>query len=212
MFKLAIFDLDGTLLNSLEDIADASNYALEKMGYPKHELYKFNYFVGNGVMELCRRILPEGEKHNAEKICQYFAEYYREHSNDKTIVYDGIKETLENLHSRGIKLAVASNKVHEFSVSMVKEYFGDVFDVILGNSPERPKKPEPQIIYEIMKITGFSKEETIFIGDSDVDILTSKNAGIKSIGCVWGYRGREELENSGADFIADSPSDILNII
>ncbi len=210
MFKLAIFDLDGTLLNSLEDIADASNYALEKMNFPKHELEKFNHFVGDGVMELCERILPDGQKHRKEEACKYFAEYYKEHSNDKTVVYNGIKEVLSELKEKGIKLAVASNKVHEFSVSMVKSYFGDVFDVILGNCAERPKKPEPVIIYNIMDIIGVSAEDTVMIGDSDVDIITSKNAEVKSIGCVWGYRGRKELEESGADFIADTPEEIIN--
>lgn len=212
MFKLAIFDLDGTLLNSLEDIADASNYALRMMGYPQHELSKFNHFVGDGVMELCQRILPDDSKNRVQEALKYFADYYKEHSNDKTVVYDGIMDVLSELKQKGIKLAVASNKVHEFSVSMVKYYFGDVFDIVLGNAPERPKKPEPVIIYDIMKSMHVSADETVMIGDSDVDIITAENAGIKSIGCVWGYRGKEELERAGADFTADKPIDILKLL
>lgn len=212
MIKLVIFDLDGTLLNSLEDIADAINNSLIDMGFPAHELSEFNHFVGDGVLQLCERALPEGEKNRAEELRIHFSEYYRKNSTAKTVPYDGISEVIDILKKKGIKLAVASNKVHNFSVSLVKQFFGDSFDIILGNIPERRQKPEPDIIYDILKSTGFSKSEVIMAGDSDIDIITAANAGISSVGCVWGYRGRKELEDAGADYIAEVPLDIIKYI
>ena len=212
MIKLVIFDLDGTLLNSIEDIADALNASLEEMGYPVHKLSEFNHLVGDGVFQLCERALPDGEKHHAAELQSKFSQHYRKNATHKTAPYDGIKEVLEELGKRNIKLAVASNKVHEFSVEMVKNYFGDIFDIILGNAAERPKKPQPVIIYDILEYTGIDKSEAVMTGDSDVDIFTARNAGIKSIGCEWGYRGRKELQEAGADYIASVPADILKYI
>lgn len=209
MIKLVIFDLDGTLLNSIEDIADALNASLEEMGYPVHKLSEFNHLVGDGVFQLCERALPEGEKHHASELQDKFSQHYRKNATVKTVPYDGIREVLEELKKRNIKLAVASNKVHAFSVEMVNHYFGDMFDIILGNASQRPKKPQPVIIYDILEYTGVDKSESVMVGDSDVDIFTAKNSGIKSIGCAWGYRGRKELEETGADYIAEVPADIL---
>lgn len=212
MIKLVIFDLDGTLVNSLEDIADATNNALKDMGYPIHKLSEFNHFVGDGVLQLCERALPDDAKERALELQKGFSAYYSKNSTAKTVPYDGINEMLEKLKINGIKLAVASNKVHDFSVSIVKDFFGDTFDIILGNTPERPKKPNPIIIDDILSYAGVEKDEAIMVGDSDIDIMTADNAGIASIGCVWGYRGRKELEEAGADYMADTPSDIVGYV
>lgn len=212
MIKLVVFDLDGTLINSIEDLADAVNNSLRDMGYPIHTLDKFNHFVGDGVIKLCERALPDDAKEHTEELRGRFSEYYAKNSTNKTRPYDDIEDMLTQLKSNGIKLAVASNKPHNFSVSIVEHFFGNTFDTILGNAPERPKKPSPEIIYDIMKIAGVSADETIMVGDSDVDIITAKNAGIKSIGCVWGYRGKAELQQAGADFIAKYPNDIADIV
>lgn len=215
MFKLIIFDLDGTLINSIEDLADAVNYGLEKMGYHPHPLSSYNKFVGNGAVKLCQRALA-GYTDDDEKVKtlhKYFSEYYRAHSTDKTVTYPGIKELVSDLGKAGIKLAVASNKPDEFTKSIVWDIFGrDTFDAVYGKCENRDTKPAPGIIYDILDELNISKDEAVMAGDSDVDILTARNSGIKSIGCTWGFRTREELVSTGADFIVESAAEILNII
>lgn len=215
MFKLIIFDLDGTLINSIEDLADAVNYGLEKMGYKPHPLEKFYRFIGNGALKLCQRALADytDSEEAVNTLHEYFSGYYRAHSTDKTVTYDGIKELVNELRAKGLKLAVASNKPDEFTKSIVTDIFGnDTFSVILGKRENCATKPAPQIIYDIMNEAGVIFSDTILAGDSDVDILTARNAGIKSIGCTWGFRTKEELISTGADYIADHASDILGIL
>lgn len=212
--KLAIFDLDGTLVDSLGDLADACNKGLEKFGYPVHELEKYRYFVGDGVLKLVERILPE-DKRSEENISALKAEfdsYYNVHFADKTHPYDGIVTLLEELSARGVKLAVASNKPDEFTKSVVKVFFEGKFDMVLGKCPDTEKKPAPDILLKIMDALDVSADETVMIGDTNVDIRTAKNAGVSSIGCLWGFRTMEELEQAGADHIVSSPSEILNYI
>lgn len=212
--KLVIFDLDGTLINSLDDLADAVNFALMKFGYPVHPVESFKYFVGNGVPKLIERSLPESERtaERIEEVKAVFASYYNEHSADKTRPYDGIEKLLEKLKNSGWKIAVASNKSDDFTQILVKKFFGDKFDCVQGGMPSVPKKPAPDIVYSIMSKIAADKTDTYFVGDSNVDMLTASNSGLKSIGCLWGFRTKEELLSGGADFIAEKPEDIYNII
>lgn len=212
--KLAIFDLDGTLVDSLGDLADSCNNGLKKMGYPVHELEKYRYFVGDGVLKLVERILPE-DKRSEENISALKAEfdsYYNVHYADKTHPYDGIVSLLDALSAKGVKLAVASNKPDEFTKSVVKVFFEGKFDMVLGKCPDTEKKPAPDILLKIMDALDVSADETVMIGDTNVDIRTAKNAGVSSIGCLWGFRTMEELEQAGADHIVSSPNEILKYI
>ena len=212
--KLAIFDLDGTLVDSLGDLADACNNGLKKMGYPVHELEKYRYFVGDGVLKLVERILPE-DKRSEENISALKAEfdsYYNVHYADKTHPYDGIVSLLDALSAKGVKLAVASNKPDEFTKSVVNVFFVGKFDMVLGKCPDTEKKPAPDILLKIMDALDVSADETVMIGDTNVDIRTAKNAGVSSIGCLWGFRTMEELEQAGADNIVSSPNEILKYI
>ncbi len=212
--KTIIFDLDGTLLDTLADLADSANYTMEQMGYPKHPQDSFRYFVGNGVPKLLERCLPEDKRteENIQTARRIFAEYYNVHFVDKTKPYDGVAELLEKLKESGVKMAVASNKSDEFTVSLVKRFFGNAFDVVQGGKTDVPKKPAPDIVYGIMEKLGAVPENTYFAGDSNVDMYTAKNAGIKSIGCLWGFRTKEELLEGGADFLAETPMDIYRIL
>ncbi len=212
--KLVIFDLDGTLINSLDDLADAANYALKKFGYPVHPVESFKYFVGNGVPKLIERVLPENERtpERIEEVKSVFDLYYNNHSTDKTRPYDGIEELVAALKKNGYKIAVASNKSDSFTQALVKQFFGNSFDYVQGALPGVPKKPEPDIVYSIMSRLGSEKNDTYFAGDSNVDMFTAKNAGVTAIGCLWGFRTKEELLSGGADHLAEKPSDIYNII
>ncbi len=212
--KTIIFDLDGTLLDTLADLADSANYTMEQMGYPTHPLESYRYFVGNGVPKLLERCLPEDKRteKNILTARKLFAEYYNVHFADKTKPYEGVAELLESLKKNGIRIAVASNKSDEFTQSIVKRFFGDTFDMVQGAKENVPKKPAPDIVYGIMERLWAVPENTYFAGDSNVDMYTAKNAEITAIGCLWGFRTKEELVNGGADFLAEKPMDIFDII
>lgn len=213
--KLIIFDLDGTLLNTLEDLADSGNYMLSRYGFPQHPLSSYRYFVGNGIQKLVERILPYDKRELAFilKFKKEFITYYDLHKSDKTTPYSGIIPLLENLQKRKIKLAVASNKSHEVMHDLMRFYFPTVtFSTVLGQRPEIPTKPDPRIVYDILEITQIAKENTLYVGDTSVDILTAKNAGLKSVGVLWGFRDRDELIQSGADAIIQKPDDLINFL
>lgn len=212
--KTIIFDLDGTLLDTLADLAASANHTMEQMGYPTHPLESYRYFVGNGVPKLLERCLPE-DKRTEENIAaarKLFAEYYNVHFADKTKPYEGVPELLGSLRKSGVKMAVASNKSDEFTQSIVKKFFGDIFDAVQGARENVPKKPAPDIAFGIMERLGAVPVNTYFAGDSNVDMYTAKNAGLTAIGCLWGFRTKEELLDGGADFLAEKPSDIYDII
>lgn len=209
----AIFDLDGTLADTLYDLADAVNYGLRQLGYPEHEYEKYKFFVGNGVQKLCFRALPEDKKDDTEKLHGYFNEYYGEHFLDKTKLYDGMYETLKKLSENGVKLAIATNKPENFAVEIADALLSEFdFVKILGGCDYRPKKPDTAILVEIFAALPDKENRVFMIGDSNVDIQVGKNAGVETIGCVWGFRGREELETAGADFIAETADDIVKFI
>lgn len=214
MKKLCIFDLDGTLVNSVYDLADAMNAVLENNGCPVHDVEKYKYFVGNGTLKLVERAVPESER-SPERVAELhkqFAAEYEKRLVNKTRAYDGIKELLTELKARGVLLAVASNKPHPFTVEVVEGVFGKgVFDLISGKKEGVPTKPSPEIMLDIMAKLGAAAEGCIHSGDSAVDVNTAHNSGVKCIGCTWGFRTREELEGAGADFIAEGPEDIFTL-
>lgn len=212
MYKLVIFDLDGTLVDSLEDLGNACNSALQSFGYPVHPLDSFRYFVGDGVPMLIRRALPESDRteENISRVKSVFDEIYGKKYNVCTRPYEGIPELLLRLKAEGILIAVASNKPDNFTQTIVSGMFGDVFSYVSGKKDGFEKKPSPQIALHIMEKLGVSPEETLFAGDSAVDMQTALNAGCDSIGCLWGFRTLKELLDNKAKYIARSPEDIYN--
>ena len=196
--KLVIFDLDGTLLNTIDDLAVSANYALRQHGYPEHELPAYRYFVGNGITKLIERALPEAER------CE---------PTNLTRPYPGIPELLSHLSAKGIQLAVASNKYHQGTVELIRHYFGtDLFKVVLGQRGHIPAKPDPAIVYEILHLTGITPADALYIGDSGVDMQTARRSGITSIGVSWGFRPRQELTENGACHIVDRPEEIIRYL
>ena len=214
MFKVAIFDLDGTLLNTLDDLANACNYALNKFSFPTHNVEEYKKFIGNGIYKLVERAVPNNkkDKETVEKVLKTFSDYYNEHMIDMTKPYDGIVDILDELRAKGIKLAVVSNKKHEFTIEIVEKYFEDRFDIVFGHRENYKEKPDPTSVLEVIEKLNILKSECIYIGDSNVDILTAKNAGVKSVGVSWGFRDREELANEGANYLTDNNIELLNII
>lgn len=217
MIKLAIFDLDGTLLNTLNDLADSCNYILEKNHLPVHALDSYKNFVGNGMTQLIQRALPselKSDLEGIEKIKDEFIEYYTKHSAIKTAPYDGVIEMLKSLSSMNIKLAVASNKFMEGAQELVKKYLSEIkFSSVFGQRTNVPMKPNPQIVYDIMKELNITnKEEIIYVGDTGTDMQTAVNAGITSVGVLWGFRSEEELKKQGAQYIINYPEKLLEIV
>lgn len=215
MINTVIFDLDGTLLNTIDDLAMSCNATLKKYGFPEHPVAAYKYFVGNGMAKLVHRALPETgitPEFEASFLKEFIA-YYQNHQEDFTRPYDGIPELLENLINKGFRLAVASNKVDVSARELVKRYFPEIsFSAVYGQRENIIPKPDPAIIKDILQDLHSSPEHAVMIGDSSVDMLTAKNAGIKSIGVLWGFRTREELLENGAGFIADEPSQIPEIL
>ncbi len=208
----AIFDLDGTIADTIQDLSNAVNYGLRELRYPEHDLKAYKKFVGNGVEKLCYRALPDDRKSDSEKLHSFFREYYSEHFLDNTKLYPNIKSTIERLSANGVILAVATNKPQDFARRIISKLLPDTeFIKILGGCSERPKKPDSAVIHEILD--GLPKDNTVYmIGDSNVDIKTAKNADLISIGCTWGFRSKQELESEDADYIIESADEITEII
>lgn len=216
MIKLAIFDLDGTLLDTIEDIAQACNHALEECGCPARQLEEFNGMIGHGISNLFRKALPE-DMRNEDMVKQMhsrFVPFYREHICDRTKPYEGILATLDILAENGISFAVASNKYQEGTEQLVEHFFGRYgFRCVLGQRNGKAIKPDPGIIEEIIdEIGGISADETVYCGDSDVDMQTGINAGVRTIGAAWGFRSRKELEAYSPWLLAEKPEDIYEAI
>ena len=212
MIKLIIFDLDGTLLDTREDIADACNYALRMCGHPERDLTEYNMLVGRGIYNLFRGALPP-ESRSDESVLEmksHFVPYYNSHICDKTKPYTGIIEMLDILAKEGITFAIASNKYQEGTEILVKKLLSRYgFIRILGQRDNKPIKPDPEIINEIMSaVPGIKAEEVIYCGDSDVDMQTGINARIKTIGVTWGFRTREELRAYDPWLLAEKPEEI----
>ena len=216
MTKLIIFDLDGTLIDTREDIANACNYALTQCGCPTHELDDYNMLVGRGIDNLFRGALPECMKSEemVARMRSIFVPYYNEHKCDFTQPYPGINEALEKLACKGLHFAVASNKYQEGTEELVRKFFGRYrFVRILGQRDGKPIKPDPLIVAEAMEgVPGITTEEVVYCGDSDVDMQTGIGAGVKTIGVTWGFRTREELEAYNPWKLIDHPLEIIDIL
>lgn len=215
MKKLVIFDLDGTLINSIKDLGAATNFALEKNGYPTHPLDSYPMFVGNGVANLIRRALPDHARtdSNVALLKKDFTMYYDVHNLDRTVPYDGISELLQNIQSKGIQIAVASNKYDEATKKLVTSLFPSVgFVAVEGQKEGIPVKPDPSIVFEILAKTGVPKKDVLYVGDSGVDMETARRACVDSCGVTWGFRSEDELRANYANNIVHSPEEIMSLI
>jgi len=212
-FDTLIFDLDGTLIDTLEDLKNSVNYALGEMNYPPRTLDEIRCFVGNGVARLVKLSVPAGTSEaDTEKCLGIFKAHYKAHSAVKTAPYKGIIPMLREAKEKGLKTAVVTNKMEEAALDIVKGFFGERIDVIIGQRDSLAQKPAPDGVLKAIETLGAKKANCIYIGDSEVDCLTARNSGLPIIGCTWGFRGREVLEKEKADFIIDTPCEIFDCI
>ncbi len=215
MIKLVIFDLDGTLLNTIGDLAESCNVVLARKGLPQHNYADYCSFVGNGIMRLVERAIPEPMRQDdlIEEIRRDFVEHYTANIATHTTPYDGIMELLAELYRKGVILAVASNKFQAGTEKLVAKFFPNIkFVSVLGQRVSIPLKPDPTIVEETLAVANVSKSETLYVGDSGIDIQTAQNAGVRSVGVSWGFRTIEELSECGADHIIDHPRAILSLL
>ena len=215
MKKLAIFDLDGTLLDTIADLAGSANHALKQLGYPTHDVETIRTFVGNGINKLLERALPENERteENVMRMRAHFIPYYDMHNADLSQPYPGIISLLEELQARGMMIAVASNKYQKATVKLVGHYFPTIrFIEVLGQREGVNVKPDPTIVSDILKKANVSQEETLYVGDSGVDMQTARNAGVDAIGVTWGFRPRAELEIFSPMGLIDQASELVKFI
>lgn len=211
MKKLVIFDLDGTLLNTIADLAASTNHALSALGYPTHDAKAYHMMVGNGINKLFERALPEGEKtqENVMRVRAEFIPYYNLHNADESRPYPGIPELLDALQHKGVKLAVASNKYQQATQKLIAHYFPGIgFAAVFGQREGINVKPDPAVVNDILALTGTAREDTLYVGDSGVDMQTARNAGVEACGVTWGFRPRAELEAFGPAHIVDKADDI----
>lgn len=215
MKKLVIFDLDGTLLDTIADLADAANYALKQLGYPTHPVYTIRTFVGNGINKLLERSLPEQERNEANlmQMRSYFIPYYDAHNADLSTPYPDIISLLETLQAKGLMLAVASNKYQEATEKLIQHYFPTIrFVEVLGQREGIAVKPDPSIVFDILKKANVMKEEVLYVGDSGVDMQTAINASVDAVGVAWGFRPRTELESFCPKGIIEKAAELLEFI
>ena len=212
-YTIAIFDLDGTILNTLEDLADSTNYALKTCGYPERTMDEVRQFVGNGIRKLMERAVPEGTPvEEIDRVHETFTAHYKVHCADKTRPDDGIMELLQNLKKDGCKLAVVSNKADYGVQELCKQYFDGVFDFAVGEREGIRKKPAPDSVNEVLKTLRCSRDWAVYIGDSDVDIQTAANAQMDHIIVEWGFRDVPFLISKGAKVLVEKPEEILEIV
>lgn len=209
-YSTYIFDLDGTLLDTLGDLAASVNYALRSVGLPEHSIDDVRRFVGNGVRLLMVRAIEGGDSNpHFEEAYATFRSHYMEHGLDTTQPYPGIMELLKELKVRGKKVAVVSNKFYDATQELVKHFFGEYVSVAIGERENIRKKPAPDTVLEAMRMLGVDKEGAVYIGDSDVDFNTAKNVGIPCVSVLWGFRDRKFLESIGATTFITQPSQML---
>lgn len=215
MPKLIIFDLDGTLLDTIEDLANSVNHALKEFNFPTHPIEAYRFFVGNGVNKLLERALPE-DKRNADFISMVkheFIKHYFVHAEEFTKPYPGVADLISKLAAEEYQLAVASNKVHDATVQLVKRYFPAIhFTAVFGQRDGFPAKPNPGILEEIISIAGVDKSEVLYVGDSGVDVATAINAKVAFTGVLWGFRPQKELEELGAVSFVESAEELYRLI
>lgn len=209
-YKAVIFDLDGTLLNTLDDLADSANHILNELGFPAHPTESYKYFVGNGIPKLIERCLPADKQEYKEKALKMFFDYYNAHSRDKTAPYTGITELISDLKKSGLKLGVITNKANPIAREVVDFYLGgENFGYVQGMEEGLCAKPNPKGALMVAEKLGVTPDEVLYIGDSGVDMLTAVNAGFTPCGVLWGFRKEDELRDNGALYIVNKPSDII---
>ncbi len=212
-YKLAIFDLDGTILDTLEDLADAMNYALGEHGYPGRTIEEVRCFVGNGIRKLIERAVPAGlAKEEIDRVHETFSAYYQQHCADKTRPYEGVLPLLERLRAAGCLTAVVSNKADAAVQPLCRRYYNGLFDYAVGERTGIRRKPDPDSVQEVLRRLQVEAADAVYIGDSEVDIQTAKNAGLDSIIVTWGFRDRDYLESQGGRRFVDRPEEIEQII
>ncbi len=212
-YDAVIFDLDGTLTDTLEDLKNSVNYALSQFGFPERNTEEIRSFVGNGVKRLIYLSVPENTPDEISERClSVFREHYNNHSCEKTKPYDGITDMLKKLKDNNVKTAVVTNKMHSAAADIVEYFFGGLIDITVGQIDGVAQKPQPDGIYKALGFLGISKEKAVYVGDSEVDCITAKNAGIPCIGVTWGFRSKEILLENGADFIAETSEELKKII
>lgn len=228
MKKGVIFDLDGTLLNTLDDLATAGNHVMKLNGREEYPVEAYKLMVGNGIPNLVRRLLASTNAHTEpqeeaaafakvseplfEKALAEFMAFYSEHSEDQTVPYEGIKEMLAHLQAAGVKMAVVSNKADEPVKQLVPKYFGQVISVALGSRPSVPNKPDPASTLEAVQLLGLKNSEVLYVGDSNVDMITANNAGLESCGVLWGFRDEKELRVAGAKHLAADAAELEKLV
>lgn len=214
MYKAVIFDLDGTLVNSLDDLAVATNYALEQHGFKPYPVEDYKYLVGDGMVKLIERAISTDNisPDTFKAVFDCFMNYYRGHYLVHTKEYEGVIEAVNTLKDMGLKLAVVSNKADDMTNIIVKEFFGDSFDRVTGKREGYPTKPDPTLTLKIIDEMGVKPEECIFVGDSGMDCANAVNSGCYPLGVLWGFRQKEELLQNGAKTIINHPNEIVPFV
>ena len=215
-FTHVIFDMDGTILDTLEDLALAGNHVCEAHGWPTFPIDAYRYKVGNGMLKLVERFMPAeylGDSRTFQTAYEEFCSYYAEHKQDHTAPYPGTIEMLQRLRDAGIVCAVLTNKDHSAAAPLAEQYFGrETFDLVQGRVDAFPPKPEAPITLHVMRQLGAEPASTLYVGDSNVDVACGHNAGLKVAGVTWGFRGKEELKQAGADYLVDTNESLANLI
>lgn len=212
MIDTIVFDLDGTLLNTLDDLMDSVNYALGTFGFPARTYDEVRRFVGNGVRLLVERALPDGEKQHTDACLAVFSQHYDKNKTNKTRPYEGIPEMLTAIKAAGYKTAIVSNKYERAVQELAQTEFAGRIDVAVGERPGVQPKPAPDGVLTAIRELDVTRERCVYIGDSDVDVMTAKNAGLPMIGVSWGFRDRALLERLGADIVVDEPAEIIRAV
>ena len=213
--KLVLFDLDGTLCNSLQGITDSLNRSLEQCSFPTFTADQVSGMVGKSVIYLCQRAMPRGHENDWEKVRDLFLVDYAKHLTDTTRPYPGIVEAVTALKERGYLLAVVTNKPHRHATEMISVLFphhGEAFAQVQGQSSKFLLKPDPESLFFVMNTLGVKPEDAVYVGDSDVDLRFAENASLPFIGCAWGFRGRDALLRAGATLVADQPSELVGLV
>ncbi len=212
-YSTVIFDLDGTLLDTLEDLCDSTNFALARFGYPKRTLAEVRAFVGNGIGKLIARALPQGVTDEVRaEVLAVFKAHYAENCNNKTRAYDGIEALLGKLKADDVKIAVVSNKIDSAVKALCERYFAGYISVAIGETENIRRKPAPDTVFKAMEILDAEKERTVYVGDSEVDAETAKNSGLDLIAVSWGFRDREILHTLGDFPIADTAEELCRLL
>jgi len=212
LYKAVIFDLDGTLLNTIDDLSAAGNYTLRQLGLPEHTVADFTGYVGNGIPKLISRMLPADRQQLRDQALEIFSDYYALHKADRTAPYPGIPQLLAALSAAGVRLAVLSNKAHDMTLPIVRQYFGDRFFAVQGLAPGMAAKPDPAGAIALVQGLGFDQKDILYVGDSDTDMRTAHNAGLVACGVLWGFRSEKVLLAAGAEYTVLSAEQLRQLI